>query len=75
MIEALGAEAVATLDRFDRVQLADVLLVCRQCHSLAEAGRRLFAQSRLRRRQINDGDRLRKYLAKFGLTWQSLPRA
>lgn len=68
----LGADAAAQLDRFDRVQLADVLTVCRAADSLADAGRTLFAQSRLRRRSVNDGDRLRKYLAKFGLSWQQI---
>ena len=72
LTEALGA-GVDQLDRFDRVQLGDVLLVCRQSKTMAEAGRRLFSESRQRRKQINDGDRLRKYLSKFGLTWQGLP--
>lgn len=73
LLTAAMGEGIEHLDRFDRVQLADVLLVCQQSKSMAEAGRRLFAQSRQRRKQINDGDRLRKYLAKFGLTWQTLP--
>lgn len=69
VLEALG---IGPLDRFDRVQLADVVAVCRASASLAEAGRTLFAQSRQARHSINDGDRLRKYLAKFGLSWQSI---
>lgn len=66
----LGAERAAELDRFDRVQLADVLLVCREARSLSEAGRLLFAHSRQQRATPNDADRLRKYLARFGLTWE-----
>jgi len=42
--QVLGLRA-ATLDRFDRVQLDDVLSVCRVSRSLSEAGRTLFAQS------------------------------
>ena len=38
----LGADRVAALDRFDRVQIAEVVRVCRQSRSLSEAGRRLF---------------------------------
>lgn len=64
----LGAEAGA-IDPFDRVQLAEVLRVCRASRSLSEAGRILFAASRLRRSSANDADRLRKYLARFGLDW------
>lgn len=65
----LGRERLAELDRFDRVQLADVLGVCRRAASLSEAGRELFAASRKRKGKPNDADRLRKYLARFGLTW------
>jgi transcriptional regulatory protein RtcR len=71
---ALGPRA-ATLDRFDRVQLAEVLAVCADAPSLSEAGRRLFAASRARRTSTNDADRLRKYLARFGLTWAEVARA
>jgi transcriptional regulatory protein RtcR len=69
--EVLG-EAAAELDRFDRVQLAEVLRVCRECRSLSEAGRRLFNVSRERKRSHNDADRLRKYLARFGLSFESI---
>ena len=58
------------LDRFDRVQLAEVLRVCRASSSLSEAGRALFAVSRAQRTSVNDADRLRKYLARFGLDWE-----
>ena len=63
----LGEEAWLALDRFDRVQLDDVLTVCASAESLSAAGRALFAQSRQRRKSTNDADRLRKYLLKFGL--------
>lgn len=68
----LGEERLAQLDRFDRSQLVDVLAVCRECRSLSEAGRRLFAVSRIQRKQPNDADRLRKYLRRFGITWKDL---
>lgn len=67
----LGAR-VGELDRFDRVQLADVLRVCQSARSLSDAGRVLFAASRQRRSSHNDADRLRKYLQKFGLQWSDL---
>ena len=46
--------------------------VCRQARSLSEAGRALFAQSRARKQSTNDADRLRKYLARFGLSWDDV---
>ncbi len=64
----LGEEA-QHIDEFDRVQLAAVIRVCQQSASLSAAGRRLFAASRAKRESRNDADRLRKYLAKFGLDW------
>ncbi len=67
--ELLGERLAGELDRFDRVQLADVLGVCRASRSLSEAGRVLFAQSRAQKKSVNDADRLKKYLARFGLTW------
>src|SRR5262249_41124385 len=65
----LTAETIAGLDRFERVQLEDVLTVCRQSRTLSDAGRRLFTVSRERRTTANDADRLRKSLARFDLTW------
>lgn len=70
--ELLGPERLAAVDLFDRVQLAAVVRVCRSSRSLSEAGRTLFATSRQRRRTVNDADRLRKYLARFGLSWDAL---
>lgn len=74
LAEVLGAKAAGELDRFDRVQLVDVLRVCRSARSLAEAGRVLFAASRQTKASANDSDRLRKYLARFGVDFASLPR-
>ena len=60
------------LDRFERVQLEDVLSVCRNSSSLSAAGRVLFDRSRERKKIANDADRLRKYLARFDLEWNEL---
>jgi len=62
------------LDRFDRVQLNDVLEVCARAKSLSEAGRELFAASRAAKASTNDADRLRKYLTKWGLSWEGVRR-
>ena len=65
--QLLGDERLAALDRFDRVQLAEVVRCCRRARSLSAAGRELFAVTRQKRATANDADRLRKYLARFGL--------
>ena len=72
VIELLGADRAAALDLFDRVQLAEVLRVCRAAPSLSAAGRALFASSRAAKTSANDADRLRKYLARHGLDWRSV---
>ena len=69
--EILGDCAI---DRFDRVQLADVIDVCRRSRSLSEAGRALFAVSRTQKSSSNDADRLRKYLHRFGLQFEDVLR-
>ena len=68
----LGDDASARIDPFDRVQLVETIRICRSSRSLSEAGRALFAASRLRRSSANDADRLRKYLARFGLDWAAV---
>jgi len=68
----MDREGLAALDRFDRVQLEAVVQVCRTARSLSDAGRTLFAASRAARSSTNDADRLRKYLARFGLTMKAI---
>ncbi len=68
----LGEKRAAALDLFDRLQLEAVLAATRHCRSLSAAGRLLFAASRATRSNPNDADRLRKYLARHGLTWDDV---
>jgi len=68
----LSGEAIDGLDPFDRVQLVHAIEVCRRSRSLSEAGRMLFSASIKRRASTNDADRLRKYLARFDLSWQQI---
>ncbi len=68
----LGAERLAAIDRFDRVQLAEVVRTCRRHRSLSAAGRELFAASRQQRAVANDADRLRKYLLRFALDFATI---
>jgi transcriptional regulatory protein RtcR len=70
----LPPDRIDDLDRFDRVQLEDVIAVCRDAASLSAAGRVLFGRSRQRKAVVNDADRLRKYLARFGIDWEAVKR-
>lgn len=70
----LSKDAIAKIDRFDIAQLTEVLKVCREARSLSEAGRILFSVSRAKRKIKNDADRLKKYLARFNLDWNSVSK-
>ena len=74
LAELLGPDYAERFDRFDLAQLRETVAVCRSSKSLAEAGKKLFAVSRLARRSVNDSDRLGKYLAKFGLDFAAVRR-
>ena len=75
LVRHLGPERTKALDLFDRVQLAAVVRVCRDAKSLSAAGRTLFAASRVAKTSSNDADRLKKYLARFDLTWDRIGEA
>jgi transcriptional regulatory protein RtcR len=70
--DLVGAEAASRIDLFDAVQLQAVIKVCRQSKSLSDAGRKLFGVSRDAKAKPNDADRLKKYLARFDLSWDQL---
>ncbi len=72
LADLLGSDYTERIDLFELSQLKEVINICRKSRSLSEAGRQLFAASRRERASVNDSDRLRKYLAKFDLTWDSL---
>ena len=68
----LSDKAREKLDLFDQAQLAFVVRICRESATLSDAGRKLFAATRENRKTANDADRLRKYLTRFDLDWQSV---
>lgn len=68
--QILSTEQLEQIDMFDQIQLVGVIKVCLHSKSMAEAGRRLFAVSREQRSTSNDSDRVKKYLARFGLSWE-----
>ncbi len=72
LADLIPADRLTAIDPFDRVQLAEVIRVCRASRSLSEAGRALFTASRKQRASTNDADRLRKYLARFEVAWTDL---
>lgn len=72
LTQVLGKDHAEKFDSFDLVQLAHVIRVCRQSRTMAEAGRRLFSVTRAAKEKPNDTDRVKKFLTRFGLTWEGL---
>lgn len=72
LLEKLLAEKAKQLDLFDYCQLATVIELCVSANNLSEAGRKLFSVSRSQRSSINDSDRLKKYLARFDISWADI---
>jgi transcriptional regulatory protein RtcR len=73
-LELLEGHDLGEMDLFDRLQLAQVVRICRESLSISEAGRKLFGVSRGLRTSKNDADRLRKYLLRFHLDWPQIER-
>lgn len=72
LTKVMRPDEIQQLDLFDRLQLDSVLGVCANSDSLSAAGRTLFAASRSKRSSTNDSDRIRKYLGKYGLSWDQI---
>ena len=72
LTQLLGKDYAEKSDSFDLVQLAHVARTCRSSRTMAEAGRRLFAVSRAAKEKSNDTDRVKKFLTRFGLTWDAV---
>lgn len=69
----LGAD-LAKHDMFDIAQLEAVLQVVVATDNMAQAGRKLFAVSREAKENPNDSDRVRKFLARWGLDYHEARR-
>jgi transcriptional regulatory protein RtcR len=72
LADVIGEQALQGLDLFDAMQLRAVMGVCRQSKTLSDAGRKLYGVSRDAKSKPNDADRLKKYLARFGLSWEQV---
>ena len=72
LLTVMTQEELSEVDPFDRPSLANAIIVCRQSDNLSDAGRKLFAVSREKRKTQNDSDRLKKYLAKYNLSWANI---
>lgn len=75
LAELLGNDYADKFDYFELVQLKEVVNICRESRTLADAGKKLFSVSRKAKKSSNDSDRLSKYLAHFGLDFHTVSRS
>ena len=70
----LTEDEISEIDMFDRITLEGVLFVCRESANLSEAGRKLFKVSRNKKQNLNDADRIGKFLKRFNISWVDIKR-
>jgi len=68
----LSAEVYDNIDVFEKAQLAEVIRICKDSKSMADAGRKLFDKSRLQKSASNDSQRLKTYLGKYKIVFKEL---
>ena len=68
--KVLSPEKIGSSDLLDLKTLEAVLEVVMDCGNMAEAGRKLFAFSRLQKTSSNDSDWVRKYLVRWDFKYQ-----
>ncbi|MAM88920.1 MAG: transcriptional regulator [unclassified Hahellaceae] len=68
----IGEEACGNIDLFDQATLAAVLQACRSSSSMAEAGRKLFSQSRKQKSSSNDSHRVKQILDRYGVRFADI---
>ena len=70
--EDLIGNTANQLDLYDHIIIAGLKHACKNAPSMAEAGRRLFNQSRLQKSSTNDSHRIKQLLDKYGIRFQDL---
>ncbi len=68
----LDSETHSQLDYIDHVQLVAIAKICKESRSMAEAGRKLFDQSRVNKKSTNDSHRIRQLLTKYGISFSDI---
>jgi hypothetical protein len=68
----LGNLKTAIVGTFKSIRRRYAARYLAEFQTLSAAGRTLFAASRAAKTSTNDADRLKKYLARFSLTWEAV---
>lgn len=68
----LGRGSSRSIDYYEQLKLANLILVCQNSRSMAEAGRKLFNISRANKKSNNDSHRVRQLLEKYGISFEDI---
>ena len=72
--KVLDADKIDEIDNFYHTQLEEVIRVCYESSNRTEAGIKLYNVSRNKKKNVNDVDRLSKFLQSFNLDWETIER-
>lgn len=68
----LGKDCSKSIDYYDQLKLANLIQVCQNSRSMADAGRKLFNVSRKTKRSNNDSHRIKQLLEKHGIKFEDI---
>ena len=68
----LGTDSSKSIDYYEQLKLANLIQVCKDSRSMAEAGRKLFNVSRVAKKSSNDSHRVKQLLEKYGISFDDL---
>ncbi|HEY8568871.1 RNA repair transcriptional activator RtcR [Microbulbifer sp.] len=68
----LGNGRSEAMDYYEQLKLATLIKICKESSSMAEAGRKLFNVSRLKKTSNNDSHRVKQLLGKYGINFEEL---
>jgi len=68
----LGTGSSESIDYYEQLKLANLIQVCQESRSMAEAGRKLFNISRENKKSSNDSHRVKQLLEKYGISFEDI---
>ncbi len=72
--QMMGSGYCDSLDYYDQLKLINLIEVCKNSNSMADAGRKLFNISRTTKKSNNDSHRVKQLLNSFGMCFEDIKR-
>ncbi len=68
----LGTDSSKSIDYYEQLKLANLIQVCQNSRSMADAGRKLFNISRKTKKSNNDSHRVKQLLEKYKISFEDI---